>query len=213
MRKFNLPKEHFSYSQMSLWLRNKDQYRARYYMDGAPFENKETIFGKRVARLLETGEKDALLDPVLALVPRGDVMEHRIAISVGGVPFLGFMDSFKTDTCSIFEFKTGKDAWDTVRVHKHDQLTVYSLLAKLAHKKVDPIVTLVWLETRYKPATFSIGSRVLEGDGDELEFTGKIETFTRRIAQWERDAMKKMIVRVATEISEDYTKFKPLIVV
>jgi hypothetical protein len=207
MKKFNLPKEHFSYSQMSLWLRNKDQYRERYYKDGPAFENRETIFGKRVARLLETGEHDPVLTPVLARVPRGDVMEHRILVSVGGVPFLGFLDSFESLLCGIFEFKTGKDAWDTVRVHKHDQLVVYSLLVKLAHKKVHPITRLVWLETRFRQETFSIGSRVMEGDGDQLEFTGKIEVFERRIAQWERDAMKKQIVRVATEISEDYTKF------
>lgn len=193
---------------MSLWLRNKEQYRQRYYLNGPAFENKETIFGKRVARVLETGEKDEKLDPVLALVPRGDEMEYRIAISVGGVPFLGFLDSFNTPTFSIFEFKTGKDPWDTVRVHKHDQLVVYSLLTKLMHKGVDPVVTLVWLETRYKSLMVQIGSRLLETDSNELEFTGKIEVFTRRIAQWERDAMKKLIVKTATEISEDYTRFQ-----
>lgn len=204
MMKLNLPKKYFSYSQMNLWIRNKDQYRERYYLNGPSFENKETIFGKKVAKMLEDGVKD----PVLDKVPRHKTMECRMELNVGGVPFLGVIDSFNIASQSIIEYKTGKELWDTVRVHKHDQLVVYSLLAKLKYKTVDPIVKLVWIETRYAPIMDKIGSRTIERDSDDLEFTGKVEVFERKIVEWERKDIKDKIIKNAMEISEDFTNFK-----
>lgn len=202
--KYNLPKKHFSYSQLSLWLKNKQQYRERYYLDAPAFESKETIFGKRVARMLETGQKD----PVLDLVPRYPVMEHRLEVKIAGVPFLGFLDSFSKRKKAILEYKTGKNAWNDVLVHKHDQLTIYSLLVKTIYGKVDPLVKLIWIETRYKSETQKLGNREMEGESNELEFTGKIEIFERKIAEWERKNIKKLIIRTAEEISKDYTNWQ-----
>lgn len=201
--KLNLPKPHFSYSQLSLWLKNKQQYRERYYLDAPAFESKETLFGKRIARMFETGEKD----PVLDLVPRYSTMEHRLQLKIGGVPFLGYLDSFNPVKKAIIEVKTGKEPWDAVRVHKHLQLVIYSLLVKTAYGKVDPVVKLVWIETRYKQEKQKLGNREMEGDSNELEFTGRIEIFERKIAEWERKNMKKLILKSALEISEDYSKF------
>lgn len=202
--KYNLPRKRLSWSQLSLWLKNKDQYRQRYYMDGPAFESKETIFGREMAELFEKGESH----PVLDKVPRYSSMEHKIEIDVGGVPFLGYIDSFDPKTNSIIEMKTGKEPWDDVRVHKWDQLTTYSLLAKLAYGKVDPVVKLVWIETHYAPKLQKIGSRTIEAEGDELAFTGKIQVFERRIKEWERILMKKTILFVAQEISKDYTNWQ-----
>ena len=190
---------------MTLWLRNKDQYRSLYYEDGPKFENAEMIFGKKVAKMLEDGVKD----PVLDRVPRYKHMEYRFQLPVNGVPFLGVADSFSKHLKKIIEYKTGKIAWNRSKVHKHDQLVIYSLLAKLKHGRVHSQTRLVWIETEYKKQMIQVGSRMLECDG-ELGFTGKIKVFKRNITEKERRNMACMIERVATEISEDYTKYEKI---
>ncbi len=198
-----LPKLWFSNSQMQLWLQDKDAYRARYYENEKGVESKELIFGKRIARMFEEGIKD----PVLDKVPRYPVMEHRIEQKIGGVPFLGFFDSFDKRTKSILEFKTGRQPWNQARVNTHDQLVIYSLLCKLAHKKVDPIVKLVWLETRFAQAVETFGGVEMAGVGTDIEFTGRVETFERYVTEVERQEMKKKIIRTMWEIINDFKKY------
>ena len=204
MIKYNLPKPYLSYSQIDLWRKNKEQYRERYYFeDGVPFENAETIFGKKIAKMLE----DGVSDPVLDKIPKYKFSEYRIQIEVGGVPFLGVMDSFSKKFKRIIEYKTGKQSWDDVRVRRHDQLVVYSLLTKLKFGKVNPVVRLVWMETRYKKSIDTIGSVTCEAESNELELSGKIQIFKRKIYEWERKNMVKLIQKTAQEISDDYTNF------
>jgi hypothetical protein len=202
--KYNLPKPYLSYSQVSMWQKNKDQYRQRYYLNAPAFENIEIIFGKKVAKMLEEGVDH----PVLNKVPKYKFTEYRVEKSVGDVPFLAVFDSFSKLRSGIIEYKTGKEPWDDVRVAKHRQLDTYSLMAKIDRGWVDPWCRLVWMETRYAPVMDSIGSFKCERDGNELEFTGKIKTFWRRISEWERKKMKETIQQVAREISEDYTNFQ-----
>lgn len=206
-----LPKKYLSYSQMQLWQRDKEKYRERYYLNGPSFENIETIFGKRVATLLENWKRDkdlainSDLYRTLYRIPKYAYSEHRIELKINGVPFLGVMDYFSKRKKAIIEIKTGKQAWDNVRVNSHDQLVIYSMLSKMRYGKVDPEVRLVWIETRFKSVMDKVGTRLMEGEGRELEFTGKIEIFKRRIAEWERTRMKRLIIKVAKEISQDYT--------
>lgn len=203
-KQYNLPKKYLSYSQLDLWRKSKDQYRERYYYeDGIPFENAETIFGKKIAKMLE----DGIRHPVLDKIPKYKFSEYKIQIDVGGVPFFGVMDSFSKHFKRILEYKTGKQAWDIVRVRKHDQLVVYSLLTKLKFGKVDPLVRLVWMETAYKKGIDTIGSVTCEAETNELELTGKIKVFGRKVAEWERKNMVKIIQQTAQEISDDYTNF------
>lgn len=221
--KYNLPKQYLSYSQLDLWQKNKDQYRARYYLNGPSFENTETIFGKKIASFLERlsakkewGERElkkigVTRDEYLYLkkVKKFKYSEYRIEIEVGGVPFLGVMDTFSKHFRRIGEFKTGKEPWNDVRVRKHQQLVVYSLLVKSKFRKVDPWVKLIWLQTEYKPVMDTIGSITCERESNELSFTGlKPQIFKRRIAEWERKKMKETIQRVAQEISDDFTQFQ-----
>jgi hypothetical protein len=203
MEKIILPKPHLSYSQMSMWLRNKDQYRERYYLNGPSFETRESIFGKTTAKMLEDGVKDKVLDRV----PRYHFKEYRIEQEICGIPFLAVLDSFQKSTGSILEYKTSKNPWTPLMVQKHLQLDVYSLLVKLLHGYVDPWTKLVWIETEYTPELQQVGSRQLLGESNQLRFTGRIEIFKRRIPEWERQMMKQKIVRVAQEISEDYQLF------
>jgi hypothetical protein len=49
---------------------------------------------------------------------------------------------------------------------------------------------------------------VLEGKKNIIEFTGKIYIFKRRITEKERVKMKREIIKVAKEISKDFTEFQ-----
>ena len=202
--KLNLPRDHFSYSQMDLWLKNREAYRERYYRGGPSFENTATIFGKRIAKMLE----DGVADPVLDKVPKYQFMEHRIELKVNGIPFLGVMDSFSKRMKSFYEYKTGKEKWDQLRAEKHSQLVVYALLTKLKYGTFDPWAKLVWIETRNRPETRTFDGHDLEGNSNEIEFTGKIQIFHRKIENWELNRMKQLIKKTALAISEDYTKFQ-----
>lgn len=189
---------------MELWKRDKEQYRQRYYLNAPAFESPEILFGKKIAKMLE----NHVDHPLLRKIPRYQYPEYRIQIPVLGVPFLAVIDSFSKRLKKVLEYKTGRQKWDLVRVHKHGQLVVYSLLAKLKHGKVDPVTKLIWMETEYAPVMDTIGSFTCEREGSELSFTGKIETFERRIFEWERKQMAEEIRRTALEISEDYARFQ-----
>lgn len=203
MKNLNLPRKYLSYSQMDLWQKNKSAYRERYYLNGPSFENKETIFGKQTAKLLE----DGTTHPILSKVPRYKFMEYKIQVKVLGVPFMGVPDTFSLIKKGFREYKTGKNPWTDVMVHKHNQLVIYSLLTKIKFKKVDPWCELIWIQTRWGTSKREFDGHTLEGRTNEIEFTGKIQIFKRRIAEWERRAMAKKIRSIAEEISEDYTNF------
>lgn len=190
---------------MDLWQKNKDQYRARYYFGGPGFESKETIFGKQFAKMMEDDIKHSVAD----LVPRGDKTEYRVLHDIKGVPVLGYIDSLDTQQNCIYEFKTGKEPWDNVRVAKHDQLVIYSLLVKKKLGKVDPYVRLVWIQTKETMQEYHIGG-VTFGSKPKIDFTGHVETFKRRIVQWERDKMEEKIRRIAEEIHEDYQQYSKI---
>lgn len=192
--KYNLPKSYLSYSAFSLWEKDKDAFRRRYYENEKPFETSETIFGKTVHELLSPdGEKkiEVQLTPDLKL--------------------LGYIDSFNEEDLGIVDYKTGhlnpkgKAPWDRVKVQKHKQLVFYSLLVQLQYEKFNPIVKLEWLETRFKDKSVEFDGHMLVTKSRELELTGYKEMFERRIYKWELEKLKKEIKKVACDISDDYT--------
>lgn len=189
---------------MSLWQKNKKAYRERYYENGPSFENPETIFGKKIAKMLEDGDDH----PILNRIPRYQYKEFRIELEVGGIRFLGVLDSFSKRRKRILEFKTGKVPWDEKRTSKHDQLVVYSLLVKEKFGKVDPRCRLVWIPTRNKTVVDQVGTRMMETESRDIELIDtKPLLFTRRISERERKEMKQMIVKCAQEISDDYQSY------
>ncbi len=203
----NLPKKYLSYSSWSLWKKNKDQFRRKYYLNEQPFETVETIFGKKIARMLESD------DSSLVNIPRYPISEKQIEVEINGVPVKGYLDTFDDIAFSFMEYKTGHanklgvPPWDRVKVAKHDQLPFYSTLIKNKFGKVDNITYLHWLPTRWKVKTIEYMGHTLYADSRELELTGEVETFKRNIFQWERDLIDADILKVALEISEDYTAF------
>jgi len=208
-----LPKKYLSYSALTLWKRDKRAFRRRYYEGIAMPDTPYTLFGREIAEELEKRE-------ALSHIPRYSVPEYKCEVEIDGVPVLGYLDSFDPDTNSIMEFKTGiktpsgKPRWTKLEVAKHEQLPFYSMLVEEKHGKVDPVVTLVWLETawveREKTHFAEALDMMLSSTYRVLELTGHSETFTRRIAKWERDRMREWVRTASKEIAEDYAEYQKL---
>ena len=207
--KLKLPKPYLSYSAISLWLRDKDAYRARYYENEPFISTPYTDFGNKVGKALEIGE---LFDDTLKKVPRNPVMEKKLVVDIGGVPFLGYLDSFDPINLEVLEYKTGIiskegiEPWSRLAVRKHTQLTMYQLAVFTKYGEYNPDIKLVWMETRWTkvPETVTLGSRQFTTDVPGLELTGRVEIFDRYIEMWELERMEKIIIKIAEEISADY---------
>ena len=202
-----LPKKYISYSQVSLWKRDKSAYRRKYY-DGEPsVDTAYTMFGKEIHAQIEAGG--------LEHVPRYSKHEHEVRVNIEDVPVIGYIDSFAPRRCAIVEYKTGiRDAsnsprWTQSKVQAHDQLPFYSMLVQQKYGKVHDETTLVWLETEWyeHESVEMFDGMELTGTERRLRLTGDIEIFKRTIEQWERDRMIEILLSTAKEISEDYERY------
>lgn len=197
---------------MSLWQKNKDQFRAKYYLNAPSIETPETIFGKKIAKMVEDNKH--LDHKVLSNIINYPIKEHKLEVELEGIKLLGYLDQFDPDALSIGEMKTGhlsskgKVPWDKLKVQKHKQLDFYTVLVELKYGKFNPVVVLQWLETKFYKDTMEFDGHILEAGGRKLELTGRIETFKRTIKKWEVEKMKQDIIRVANEINEDYKLWK-----
>lgn len=202
-----LPKGYLSYSAWYLWRTNKQAYRDRYYPKERPpdFESVETIFGKSVHEKIENGE--------LLHVPRFPLPEHKIEVEVAGIKLMGQIDTFDEQTFSFADYKSGhankkgESPWTLAKVMKLDQLPFYSVMVEAKYGRVNPLCQLIWLETEFVKKSIDFEGHILESISRELQLTGRVESFPRRIAKWERERMKKLIIETANEISEDYERF------
>lgn len=199
---------------MQLWKTNKVDFRKKYYSTVPyEFDTPYTQFGKMIAETLED-KKKTKAHPVLSKIPLYATREQPLIHEIDGVLIKGFVDSFDKRWKRIIEIKTGicKDGappWDHVKVRKHDQIRLYSLLVKELFGSVHPVVKLIWLETCWKErcGMVTFGGKEFENCTPELELTGRFEVFERTIEEWEYDHMRREIVRIATEISEDYSHY------
>lgn len=197
---FNLPKSYLSYSALQCWIDNPKTYRSKYYDNVSQPTTPEMFFGKKIATLLENA------DTSMAHIPQYSHPEYKLDVTVDGVPILGYIDSFDLEKKKFLEYKTGRQPWDAVRVRKHMQLTLYSLCIEILHGEVDNECELIWMETEKieKPAL----GLIKHEDSHGIRLTGRVESFKRKIAKWERDRMRELIVQVATDISKDYEAYK-----
>lgn len=207
MEKLVLPKPYLSYSQMRLWLDDKEKYRDRYYRRVEEPGSKYLLFGSEVAKGLEDG---TMVVPGLIQYP---VSEFQIKIEVDGVPFFAYIDSYDPARFKFREYKTGMPKrgglprWTQKDVNNHMQLDVYSLLIQIAEGQVDDECHLDWLVTQNKYKRIEFGGHVLEGGSDGIELAGDVVSFRRVIEQKERDRMRALIRSVADEISRDWVAY------
>lgn len=188
-----------SWSAYDLWRKNKEGYRKRYYENEKSFETTETIFGKGIAETLEKESKNA---------------EYRIEVQMDGFKVQGYLDLFKPEKIGFTEFKTGhankegKPPWDRVKVARHGQLVFYSMLLREKFGKVDPVCHLIWLETAFKNKMMEFAGHTLQAPTKELYLTGKVKKFRRVIRKWEREKLKRELLKTVKEIHEDYKRYK-----
>lgn len=130
-------------------------------------------------------------------------MEQKISVEIEGVPLFGFIDSFDPMDCAILEYKTGVTPWTDKRVADHLQLDLYSLAVETIFGKVQDETELIWMQTKKieKPTS----GRVTHEEAYEIEFTGKVKSFTREITKKDRDNTRSLLVEVAEAISADYS--------
>lgn len=195
--KYYLPKPYLSYSAISSFMSYPADFRARYYENKPMIVTPELAFGKRIGELLENNDES------MRHVLRYDTAEQELKFEVDGIPILGYIDTFDTKLNKIGEYKTGKTPWTEARVKKHLQLDIYSLGVETIFGEVDDECVLVWLETRRKEV--QQGGRRTHAGAYEIEFTGKVKEFTRVITKEDRETAYNTIIKVAQDISEDYT--------
>lgn len=202
-----LPKAYLSYSQMRVWLDDKDQYRARYYLGQEQKGSRYLLFGSEMAKGLEDG---TIKVPDLV---QYEVQEEQVKLDVEGVPFYAYIDQFSPDRKKFREIKTGirrKDGsprWTQDLVNKHMQLDVYSALIEEKYGSVDDECHLDWIITRNKAKEIEFGGHTLVSESAELEITGEVVSFPRIISDTERKRIKFLIRSVAEEISNDYSEY------
>lgn len=212
--KYLLPKPYLSYSAINTFLTNPSDFRKRYYENIQLPSTPELNFGKKIGEMVEDIIKkkgditektysEYTSDGITVSIPHGNIAEQELKFEVDGVPVLGYIDSFLSDKKYIFEMKTGKTPWTQGRVDKHLQLDIYSLGVELITGSVNDECVLVWLETQKRE--LPQGGRRTHAGAYEIEFTGKVKEFVRTITAREREEAYNTIVRVAQDISEDYT--------
>jgi len=195
--KYFLPKPYLSYSAMSSFLSYREDFRKRYYENKPMIITPELTFGKRIGELLENDDES------MRYVLRYDTPEQELKFEVDGVPILGYIDTFDSNNKKIGEYKTGKTPWTQGRVDKHFQLDVYSLGVETIFGKVDDECVLVWLETQRVEKKAE--GRCTHSGAYEIEFTGRVKEFVRTITKEGRENAYNQIIKIAQDISEDYT--------
>lgn len=198
VKKLLNPRGYLSWTQVDMWMRSPDRYIRQYVHGAAGFENSGMTFGKGMSDALEKGAEDgdALMEAVVALLPRYAKPEHEIVVDLktpkGVVVLLGKLDTFDPKTLKMREYKSGRVAWTQARADRHRQLLHYAALIYLKHGRIPPEAWLDWVETE-------------ETDG-EVRFTGTIRSFKVEITM--RDVLEYLadVSRVAREIDEAYRK-------
>jgi len=202
-----LPRDYLSYSAISLFWKNKEQFRQRYYLNEKIPDTRYTLYGREVHKVLEE-------DTGLKTIPRLKHPEYPISVEISDVPIYGIIDSFGATRRSFIDYKSGirkedgSPRWTQVEVEKLDQLPFYATLIQEKFGKVHPVCKLVWLETAWNKIKEKVGSMEIDGEGNILGLTGHYEVFKREIYPQEIKRMKEWIGESANLISNDYTEWK-----
>ncbi len=193
-----LPKGYLSWSQLDLWERDPEEYKARYFYGKPSPESGAMSFGKHISRVLEGKEKPGnhIEQSIKLLCKRCGSPEYEIKTvlktAYGDVVLLGYLDDIDSKTFGEFvENKTGTTKWSSKKAENHGQLHFYYLLIILATGTRPQRSTLQHFETQLDAgAPFG---RKLTGQihtyevslfiGHEIEIRRRIENAVREISQ------------------------------
>ena len=198
--KLILPRCHLSWSSLSCWLTSKPRFRREYFEAGKKMDTKYLRYGKDIAGLIEAGKHKELLPDLVVY----DVREYEIRTNVLGVPILSYLDDYDPINNVFREKKTGKEPWTQARVIKHGQLVFYAVALKHSIGKIPEYCDLDWIQTR--EGAMEIDDFWRENE-KIIQVTGYIKSFHREFDEREIEAMEKLIVKSAWEISEAYKNF------
>ncbi|KUK98932.1 MAG: hypothetical protein XE08_0325 [Parcubacteria bacterium 32_520] len=142
-------KEHFSYSQYSLFKSSPVWYFKRYFKGityDAGFE-----FGKKVANKLEHDEGDSIeLNLLDAFIKKYPVMNYEIECDFEGIKLKGAFDGFDEEKLHLGEYKTGdiRFPWTQKKADHHIQITWYYLMLYMRDKKIIQRATLHYIPVK-----------------------------------------------------------------
>jgi len=136
-----------SWSAISSFEYDPEQWYRKYVLNQKDDETKEMIFGKKLATALETGTCD--IPDLVEKLPFKK--EHPFKVVFGKIPLIGFADDFDTKTFrALNEVKTGKKPWTQKRADEHGQFDMYLLMNYITNKirPEDVVCSLHWLPTQ-----------------------------------------------------------------
>lgn len=141
MKKIDYKKRPLSWSAISSFQYDPEQWYKKYVLNERPPENAAMTFGKIV------GERLANDPTYLPEVPRAERFEHELRCKIGGIECIGFIDSY-TPGKLLLEYKTGKP-WDAMKAKDHGQLKMYALMLYIIDgvKPEELTIKLVSMET------------------------------------------------------------------
>lgn len=150
----------FSWSQLSSFEYDKEQWYKRYFIGEEFYETEEMKFGKMI------GEKLASDPTFLPDVPRHSKFEHGFKVMFGKICLVGYGDSFCAITKrKLAEYKTGVKEWTQKRADEHGQIDMYLLMHYITEKiKPEEVeCELVWLPTERKEnGDFKVNIKLVE---------------------------------------------------
>ena len=101
---------YLSYSCISTFLKDKEQFIKNYILNDPFTGNEYTDFGSKVGKALEINDYSNFTEPevkTLKQVNRLDLFEKKIVINYDSFYLLGFIDSCSFDLTKIIDYKTG----------------------------------------------------------------------------------------------------------
>lgn len=177
-----------SWSQLSSWEYNKEEWYKRYILDEKTEPTKAMLFGK------EQGDKLAKEPTYMPQVPRLPISEHEMKAVFNKTSLVGYIDFYDGAT-SFIELKTGK-SWTVKKANEHGQLAYYAMLLYLTRgiKPEALDIKLVWLETvelqdfsmsfingeQTQPVIFQVKLTML----DVLNMMSRIKTARKEMAEY-----------------------------
>ncbi len=210
-----LPRDHISYSQISLFKSDPKRYKELYFNNNQAFKlsNSGMDFGKVVAESLEHEQEtgDILTDAAMLLIPKYDTRDKEIAVETktksGWLKIIGRPDMLDSATKAFYEIKTGKGKWTLAKAQKHPQMVFYAMLIYLAHGVVLNEASLIWIQTEDVIEPYKEGDW-LPGDKKSIKPTGHVESF--KVTFELKDILNCLssTIKVAKEIELEFVSHK-----
>ena len=150
MKPFNikefLKKRPLSWSAISSFEYDPEQWYKRYVLNEKQPDSKEMIFGKELALSIENNT--CVVPNLLKVLQKKK--EHPFKVVFNGIPMVGYADAFCDKSFKyIDEVKTGKKVWTQKRADEHGQITMYVLMNYITNKVLPEEVScaLHWIPT------------------------------------------------------------------